>query len=407
MSDFWSKDNKENEKKLVEICNQNRNITNVELVEIFPGMTTKAISEKRRYMNLACTANMVKGITKGAIKNKNDHSLSTDEQKLLDVLKKNNYSVGELSRIFDRSRETIFKLADQLQKKGYVVKFSETNKQFILDTVRDTKVTPTNIKSLYRKYMKFGIVSDTHLGSIWQQPSILHAAYEVFDKEKMDFIVHAGDLCDGVRMRKGHEQEVFLPANKPLMWRDYITKIYPHSKTGIKTYIIGGGTHDWDFVKNCGYNLVREVTHVRPDIVYRGDVATQFNIKQAKIYLAHPSGGNGYAVSYRPQKVAEGMISSAMDLCRAEHSTDKLPSVMIFGHWHVSVFVPSYLGTDLISAPCMQAQTDYLAAKGLSPRIGFVIVEMFFDDNDCVTSTRVDFRNMGSYVKNNDYPTLF
>ena len=407
MSDFWSKNEKENEKKLISICTSNRNITNVELQKTFPSITKKSIAEKRRYHDLACTTNIVKGVTKGTLKNKRDNSLSIDEEKLLSLLKNNSYSPGEISRVLDRSKETVFRIAGDLQKKGYVVKFSDLNKQFVLDTTRSSKITPLNIKSLYKKYIKFGIVSDTHLGSNWQQPTLLHTAYKILDDEKVDFVVHCGDVSDGVSMRKGHEQEVFLPAKKPLVWRNYIINTYPHSKTGFKTYVIGGGTHDWDFVKTHGYNLVQEVCNKRDDIIYKGDVVAQFNIKNTSIRIMHPAGGISYALSYKTQKVAEGMINSAMELIRERGSIEELPSVVVFGHWHVSSFIPCYMGMDLISAPCFQDQTPYLQMKGLYPKIGFVIVEMFFDDNNCVTSTRVDFRHMGSRVIKNDYPTLF
>ena len=50
----------------------------------------------------------------------------------------------------------------------------------------------TSIGSLSNRKVKIGIVSDTHFGSIWQQVTALHQAYDYFEKEKVDFCVHAG-----------------------------------------------------------------------------------------------------------------------------------------------------------------------------------------------------------------------
>jgi hypothetical protein len=100
------------------------------------------------------------------------------------------------------------------------------------------------------------------------------------------------------------------------------------------------------------------------------------------------------------------MASVFLETNRSQ-SNDPLPSVVVFGHWHTSGFLPGYMGMDLISAPCFQAITPYLEAKGLAPSVGFVVVEMQFNDDNRVTDTKVSFRHMGSYIKKNDYPTLF
>jgi len=82
------------------------------------------------------------------------------------------------------------------------------------------------------------IVSDTHLGSIYEQAIALHRFYKMPADAGCEFVIHAGDLTDGVQLRKGHEYECSLTGVDQLM--QYAVDHYP---SDIPTYILAGN-HD-------------------------------------------------------------------------------------------------------------------------------------------------------------------
>ena len=57
--------------------------------------------------------------------------------------------------------------------------------------------------------IKFGIVSDTHFGSVYTQITHLHDFYDLCAKEGIKDVYHTGDITDGLKMRPGHEYELY------------------------------------------------------------------------------------------------------------------------------------------------------------------------------------------------------
>ncbi len=81
-------------------------------------------------------------------------------------------------------------------------------------------------------------------------------------------------------------------------------------------------------------------------------------------YLMHGEGGVAYARSYRMQKIIE------------QFPPEKKPHLLFLGHYHTENHLPAYRNVAGFQLPCFQTQTNYLRAKGLSPEIGFLILEI-------------------------------
>jgi hypothetical protein len=64
------------------------------------------------------------------------------------------------------------------------------------------------VHDYYGDHAKFGLVSDTHFGSLYTNRSLLHLAYKTFKKEGIDTVYHCGDICDGEKMYRGQEYEL-------------------------------------------------------------------------------------------------------------------------------------------------------------------------------------------------------
>jgi len=68
----------------------------------------------------------------------------------------------------------------------------EDNSWLKLEQARDQFI---DLTPFYGRKLKFGFVSDTHLCSKHQQITFLKTAYKIFDREKVQFVIHCGDLC--------------------------------------------------------------------------------------------------------------------------------------------------------------------------------------------------------------------
>jgi len=332
--------------------------------------------------------------------------LTALEKEVLDfILKDQNVTVGAISRSVNRpwgiSSETVIKLIDSLRSKHYEINLDTASRQVYVPHAMSRHFEPSDFK-YYHDRIRIGIVSDTHIGSKYQQMTLLHDAYKIFDDKEVDFIVHAGDVFDGFNHYRGHLQELFLTDAKEQL--DYAVKYYPKSKRdGIKTYVIGG-QHDECFKKQNGYNIVEHLCEKREDLVYRGFYSTNFKIKEQVVSLYHAGGGVSYARSYRVQKIVEGLVGHILPEIRKDASKINLiPTLIAFGHWHVAFHLPNYMGTDAVAVPCLQTQTTYLQQKGLSPDIGCAVADVYMNQDNQLGATRVEFINMSGQTKENNY----
>lgn len=314
-------------------------------------------------------------------------------------------TIGELSRSLNKpmgvSKEFVYKVLQSLRDKGFSVSIDEARKTAELDRESADAKTfePLELEPLYKHKITIGVTGDTQFGSKYQQPTIFKTVYEMFDKEHVDFVIHMGDLVDGIKMYRGHDQEIFLHSADEQA--DYTLNIYPERKE-YKTYIISGN-HDLSFKKIAGYDIVKHICAQRDDLVYKGELgAHTFKVKNLTFDLIHPSGGVPYAKSYRIQKVIEGAIGDVIARLRVTKDLSIIPHFMLLGHLHIANYTP-HIGIDGFMVPCMQAQTPYLVAKGLMPEVGCYIIHVYCDDDWNINRLLLDHRKMNTYIKEGDY----
>lgn len=234
-----------------------------------------------------------------------------------------------------------------------------------------------------------------HNCSKYQQVTLLYDAYAEFNKRQVDFVLHAGDLVDGKNMYRGQDREVFKTGADEQA--QYTIDNYPKLERNRRTYIIGG-QHDRSFYRDSGHNVVHAVCKERKDLVYRGFYKAEFIVKGLPIGLQHPGGGVAYALSYKMQKNIESMMGYVASIPSATRHI-----LEAFGHWHVAVHIPSYMGVDVVGLPCFQSQTPYLEQLGKMPVVGFAIAEIKLDKNDNLSSTTIEFFVQNSQIKINDW----
>ncbi len=252
------------------------------------------------------------------------------------------------------------RLAAELHAKG--VDFSIEGGRVV--PARPDRNRETSI-DLGSNHVRLGVVSDTHLGSRFEQLTALRAFYDYADERQVDAYCHVGDVFQGPdQMHKGMELEVHAHGADAQV--DYGVRVYPKSKRA-KTYAITGN-HDDSFLKDGGINVVRRFCDNRPDFVYAGQDAAYLNIGPLRLFLIHPDGGGSYAKSYKPQKIAASL------------PLEERVRLLLIGHYHVRGSFREK-DTETLMLPCFQAQYAWLARKALHPDIGGYIVDIDLTDD--------------------------
>lgn len=213
--------------------------------------------------------------------------------------------------------------------------------------------------------LRFAIMGDTQFGSKYAQITHLHNFYDLCEKEGITDVYHTGDLTDGLKMRTGHEYELYEVSADEM--RDDVIKNYP-KRDGITTHFITGN-HDASIYKQVGYDIGQAIANSRPDMKYLGrDCAVIHLTPNCTLELRHPWDGTAYALSYKMQKMIEAMES------------DSKPNILAVGHYHKAEYL-FYRNVHALQTGCFQGQTPFTRGKGISVHMGGWIVTIRVDEN--------------------------
>lgn len=216
--------------------------------------------------------------------------------------------------------------------------------------------------------IRFAIMGDTQFGSKYAQISHLHNFYDLCEKEGITNIYHTGDITDGIKMRPGHEYELYATSADEM--RDDVVKNYPRRK-GITTHFITGN-HDASLYKHVGYDIGRGIAEKREDMIYLGRDCAVINITpNCTLELRHPWDGCSYAISYRLQKMIEAM------------EADTKPNILAVGHYHKQLDM-FYRNIHAILTASFQAQTPFMRGKSLASILGGFIVTVRVDKDGTI-----------------------
>ena len=281
-----------------------------------------------------------------------------------------------------------------LRRKGYTVKSikaGEKSKETPpapekRDVIQNQE--PEHFKSKWdgTTTIKFAIMGDTQIGSKYAQLSYLHEFYNLCEKEGVKNVYHTGDLTDGLKMRVGHEYELYEVSADDM--RDDVVRNYP-KKPGITTHFITGN-HDASIYKQVGYDIGQAIANARPDMKYLGRDCAVINLTpNCTLELRHPWDGTAYALSYKVQKMIEAMES------------DSKPNILAVGHYHKAEYL-FYRNVHALQTGCFQAQTPFTRGKGISIHLGGWIVTIRVDENGYIQGFAPEFIPFYASVKD-DY----
>lgn len=218
--------------------------------------------------------------------------------------------------------------------------------------------------------LRFAIMGDTQLGSKYAQITYLHEFYDICEREGIKDVYHTGDITEGLKMRPGHEYEVYTVSADEM--RDDVVKNYP-KRDGITTHFITGN-HDASIYKHIGYDIGQAIAEKRPDMKYLGRDCAVINLTpNCTLELRHPWDGTAYALSYKLQKMIEAMES------------DSKPNILAVGHYHKTEYL-FYRNVHALQTGCFQGQTPFTRGKGISVHLGGWIVTVKVDENGTIKS---------------------
>lgn len=236
------------------------------------------------------------------------------------------------------------------------------------------------------KTLRFALMGDTQFGSKYAQLTHLHKFYDICQSEGITAVYHTGDITDGLKMRPGHEYELYDGSADGQ--REDVVKNYP-KRPGITTYFITGN-HDASLYKHVGYDIGAAIAKDRPDMVYLGRDCAVVNLTpNCTLELRHPWDGTAYALSYKIQKMIEAMES------------DSKPNILAVGHYHKQGHF-MYRNVHAIMTGCFQGQTPFTRGKGISVTLGGYIITIKVDENGTIQRISPEFIPFYSSIKD-DY----
>lgn len=232
-------------------------------------------------------------------------------------------------------------------------------------------------------WFRYGLVSDTHLACKEERLPELHNQYDLFVKEGITTVFHAGNIIDGYIPRINGESAIRTTIDGQAQ---YVVDNYPQRK-GITTYFITGDDHESWF--SPGFNIGGYIAFMcadqgRTDLKYIGHVEADIELKISRkastiIKIQHPGGGSAYARSYTGQKQIEALEGG------------EKPAILVQGHYHVSNYMQER-NVHVISLPGFQDQTIFARKKRLRMEVGGAILEFKVNPDDgSVTRCRVEF----------------
>lgn len=274
------------------------------------------------------------------------------------IIKKKNPYITKVSEDLGIEEYQVYGLVEMLKREGYLFDIFEG---------KIVKTKPIKEKDVYKipnnlDHIKLLLLSDTHLASKYDRLDILRYLYDEADKNGINYILHSGDLTDGL---SGRPQQIYeLKECSYTGQRDYVIDKYP--KSNIPTYLISGN-HDLWWIKQCGADICQDIANHRDDITYLGSDCEDLKIGKLKIRMRHGSGGSSYARSYKLQKYLDSV------------PMEERPHILQTGHIHQSFYMKQG-ETHCFQTSCLQDLTPFERSMGFSNDKSVWWIDVYMND---------------------------
>ena len=384
--------------RIAELCLKG-NMTHKQIADML-GMTESAVKGRwRRYRRSHKIDKTHADAVKSNILKEEEERSTSDERVLLGIpvsliikeLKSGPQNIRFLSEKLDRSENTVFRAIEQMRDLGYGVKV-ETNWVNMPPKPIQIPDIPALFTAKKEFEFSFGLISDTHSGSRFEQVTALKDFGKIAKEEYgVDILIHCGDAVAGNGVYRGQEMDVY--SSRAVDQAEAAACNLPE---GFSIYMLGGN-HDYSFYRQTGLDVRHEIVRQgRDDITLLPYDAYDLPLlPNIDARLWHPSGGPAYAISYKGQRYSEQLAGDEM--MKVIVGDKKIPTIVLvlIGHFH-KTFWFAHGGIQVFGAGCFEGQTSYLKRKGLIPMVGGVIVKCKFVGGFLhrVESARITYREI-------------
>jgi len=307
---------------------------------------------------------------------------------------KKGYTREEILEKYDLTPLEFNGILELLELLGYEFNFKDLNGQKVIkpkNNYHKERIIKSDINEL--EHISLMVISDTHMGNILEQRTLINKAYEEAYKRGIKTVLHCGDVVDGDyrNKRPAHPYDLFAQgATQQLL---NVVANYP-KVDGITTYFITG-SHDETHFLNGGFKMGSEIEERRDDLVFLAPNQAMFYAGNAMvpILIRHPGGGCSKSLSYKVQEAINKVDEK------------NKPKLLLMGHFHKSYFM-YYNDIYAILVPCLVDQTEFMKINDLQNIVGVVFLDLYVDKKGNIEYFNYDeVRYTDKDIIKNDYLT--
>lgn len=195
-----------------------------------------------------------------------------------------NKGIKEITNILNISEKQFYISIKRLINYGYQLKpsynyNSDIYYKIVKDEYEDEKNKISIKVSNSINPFRCLVISDTHIGNVDSDMTLLNKVYEYATKENISVILNCGDLIEGAystdrkNLKNAYDQ------------LNYFVKNHPYDKN-IRVYTILGN-HDYHSLHYDGLSVSKFINNARYDIIPIGNGKGIVNIKNDNILLEH------------------------------------------------------------------------------------------------------------------------
>lgn len=203
------------------------------------------------------------------------------EEVILNLIKSNK-TLEEIAAITGLSLRNIYLNLKKIRDNGYLISkkyYYNGEIKYGFNKSLENQCDNILLTSLSENEFKFMVISDLHLGSLYETPKLLNLVYDYCTNNNIHIILNAGDFIDG---------EVNCANTKilPTKQIDHALRIHPISSQIINYLVLGN--HDYSMLVNHGIDILKVIKDKREDIVPLGFGEGILKIKNDQIVIQHP-----------------------------------------------------------------------------------------------------------------------
>lgn len=306
-----------------------------------------------------------------------------DEKRLIAVLKKESLSIIEIA---DKFNVPVRKVEEVISEMGarHVMLEQDGDRLYVKTTPEEGGRKQLDPTMWQGDILRFGFVSDNHLGCHRERLDILNLLYDLFHNEGIEIVLQGGNFIEGEARFNRNELHKYGMGRQ----LDYAVQQYPY-RAGVKTWFISGDDHEGWYNQREGVNtgelfqMYREKRGLY-DLTHLGYVEADIDLNHDEFEnelwcrIMHPGGGSAYAISYAPQKMVESF------------QPGEKPDILFLGHYH-KLSYNVIRGVHVIQMGCTCDQTIYLRKQKIEVHVGGGIAEFRRAPDGTINRAKVEF----------------